>query len=222
MQKAFQICLLVVVSVLMFSCNKDRANPNADFVPSKDTAEAPAHIKFYNYSTDASSYTWDFDDDSTSTETEPVHYFPVKGTYEISLTAKKNGESHTTTKNLVILPNPTSLSITNNRSGTLFSLLVFWVEGNVTYKAEFGNLAPGATTDVIKAYTDYVTISILNAPGGNEGILGWNVVEANFNSIVLTDSSPFYWGKSLRRDLPSTQGKKVRVGDASFISTYRN
>ncbi|MBX2972980.1 MAG: PKD domain-containing protein [Flavobacteriales bacterium] len=41
----------------------------------------------YNLSSNASIYAWDFGDGSTSTELNPVHYYRVPGTYDVSLIA---------------------------------------------------------------------------------------------------------------------------------------
>ncbi|MCK4922367.1 MAG: T9SS type A sorting domain-containing protein [Bacteroidales bacterium] len=52
-------------------------------------------VSFTNISEDADSYFWDFGDGSTSDEMNPVHNFPSKGEYEVSLTAANTlcGES---------------------------------------------------------------------------------------------------------------------------------
>ena len=58
------------------------ASPTVDF--SFDT-NGPI-VAFTNTSTNADSYSWDFDDGSTSTEVNPNHTFPGIGEYEVTLT----------------------------------------------------------------------------------------------------------------------------------------
>lgn len=67
-------------------------NPVAAFrtdptIPAK--LSFPATIKFFNQSTDADSYLWDFGDGTTSTEENPEHTYTGKGNYDVTLTAIK-------------------------------------------------------------------------------------------------------------------------------------
>lgn len=58
-------------------------NPIADFSYTQNAAT----ITFTNLSTDAYSYSWDFDDGSFSTEENPIHEFTANGAYDVVLTA---------------------------------------------------------------------------------------------------------------------------------------
>jgi PKD repeat protein len=46
-----------------------------------------ATVSFNNYSTDASSYTWDFGDGTTSADQNPTHLYAALGNYTVALTA---------------------------------------------------------------------------------------------------------------------------------------
>jgi PKD repeat protein len=51
---------------------------------------------FTNASTNADTYSWDFDDGSTSTDEHPNHLFPATGSYNVCLTATGECGSETT------------------------------------------------------------------------------------------------------------------------------
>lgn len=67
-------------------------NPVAAFrtdptIPAK--LSFPVTVKFFNESTDADSYLWDFGDGTTSTEVNPEHTYTDRGNYDVTLTAIK-------------------------------------------------------------------------------------------------------------------------------------
>ncbi|NCD68450.1 T9SS type B sorting domain-containing protein [Mucilaginibacter agri] len=74
----------------------------------------PAIVKFYNQSTDADSYLWDFGDGVTSSDFSPQHSYGVKGTYKVTLTAfKQSACSASITKGDYILLDGGGLLIPN-------------------------------------------------------------------------------------------------------------
>jgi PKD repeat protein len=78
----------LVASVLVFvSCEEDPVPPTPDFSYVIDAKT----VTFTNLSTNATSYSWDFDDGNTSTETNPVHTYVAYGDYDVRLTAKGEG-----------------------------------------------------------------------------------------------------------------------------------
>jgi PKD repeat protein len=83
---------LIILTVLFF--NRCTYEPFADFSAGPNPAEPYEVIFFSNFSTNATSYFWDFGDGYTSTEFEPEHYYDAEGTYSVTLTAKHhNGGS---------------------------------------------------------------------------------------------------------------------------------
>lgn len=62
--------------------------PIADFSPSIDVTDIfDPTISFYNQSSNAISYSWNFGDVSTSTDINPTHTYSLEGTYTTTLTA---------------------------------------------------------------------------------------------------------------------------------------
>ena len=59
----------------------------ASFNVSDTSGCAPLTIYFYNNSSGASTYFWDFDDGLSSTITNPIHIFYGQGTYIVTLYA---------------------------------------------------------------------------------------------------------------------------------------
>lgn len=82
-------CVTAPVSVVVPPIYK---NPVAAF-RTDPTAPAklsfPASIRFFNESTDADSYLWDFGDGQTSTDINPEHTYTGRGNYDVKLTAYK-------------------------------------------------------------------------------------------------------------------------------------
>ena len=61
---------------------------NSNFTYSNTTT---TNVHFYNSSTNATSYLWDFGDTTTSTESNPVHLYNSAGEYTVTLTATQCG-----------------------------------------------------------------------------------------------------------------------------------
>ena len=62
-------------------------DPVPEFVMNKNEGCSPLEVQFYNSSSNAQSYIWDFGDGSTSTDVNPSHTFIDHGTYMVKLTA---------------------------------------------------------------------------------------------------------------------------------------
>ena len=74
---------LVIAALTIVSCSEDPVMPTSDF--SFEISDKT--VTFTNLSTDADSYSWDFDDGETSTEENPVHIYAAYGDYDVRLTA---------------------------------------------------------------------------------------------------------------------------------------
>jgi len=86
------IYLTLFIPILLISCESD---PEASFFLNDEVLEIGQGITFNNSSQNATSYEWDFGDGFISYEVNPVHYYDLTGTYDVTLTAisKKGMES---------------------------------------------------------------------------------------------------------------------------------
>ncbi|QWX84933.1 PKD domain-containing protein [Cellulophaga sp. HaHaR_3_176] len=74
---------------------------NFDYTASQDNF---ATLTFFDLSTEASSYLWDFGGGESSTEKDPIYTFPGEGTYPVTLTSSDgNGVSSTVTIDVEIV-----------------------------------------------------------------------------------------------------------------------
>lgn len=81
----------------------EKLEPVADFSISSPEAGVNEAVRFTNHSENATSYEWDFGDGSTSTASNPVHYYASTGTYTVTLTAYRNEDSNSATKEVNIM-----------------------------------------------------------------------------------------------------------------------
>jgi gliding motility-associated-like protein len=108
------------------NCNSDPAtitippilnNPVAAFttVPALPVKlSLPVTVRFFNQSTNADSYLWDFDDGSTSTDVSPEHTYTAIGEYDVTLTAfKTNVCDNSVTKGTFVINADNTLFIPN-------------------------------------------------------------------------------------------------------------
>ena len=70
-------------------------------------ANLPLTVQFYDLSTNATSWAWDFGDGGTSTEQDPILIYTTGGTFTVKLTASNSGSSDvlTSTDLIAVLPN---------------------------------------------------------------------------------------------------------------------
>jgi PKD repeat protein len=74
------------------SCKKDKVDPVVAGFSFKELENG--QIQFFNESSNATTYVWDFGDGSGSEEPLPTHVYNANGEYEVTLVAKgANGEN---------------------------------------------------------------------------------------------------------------------------------
>ncbi|HOW29940.1 MAG TPA: PKD domain-containing protein [Bacteroidales bacterium] len=103
MKKNLWILMSVVLTMLVFTaCEKDDSSSDTKAVFSYITDGFK--VNFTNFSTNATDYSWDFGDQSEpSILSNPVHVFPQKGQYLVTLTAKMGTATSTFTDTVLII-----------------------------------------------------------------------------------------------------------------------
>ena len=116
MKKIFVFTLFILGFILLTtSCQKE---PLARFnYPT--SVNAGEQIDFYNLSTDAHSYLWNFGDGKTSTEKNPKHIYTTSGRKAVTLTAfSKNEKKNGSITGYINVINTTRLKLTVYHKGT--------------------------------------------------------------------------------------------------------
>lgn len=106
--------MLMLVSLVIFSgCKKDDEEDSGTQAPvaTFQFEVNDLEVTFSNYSSNATSYSWDFGDNAgTSTDKDPVYTYTDGGAFEVTLTATGAGGSADHTKTVtVIKPGGTNL-----------------------------------------------------------------------------------------------------------------
>jgi len=81
----------------------------AEFYADPVSGSSPLSVQFYDTSTNATSWAWDFGDGATSTEQNPVHVYTTGGTFTVKLTASNSSSSDTVTSEKLITVLPTAV-----------------------------------------------------------------------------------------------------------------
>jgi PKD repeat protein len=114
--------LMLLGSMIIFSCGKDDPDPTPNPVSSFQLEISESNfleVTFSNFSANATSYAWDFGDGASSTEENPVHEYGTSGEYTITLTATNSEGSAMSSKNVTLVdPNEASKLLTGDVSKT--------------------------------------------------------------------------------------------------------
>ncbi|MEA4839999.1 MAG: PKD domain-containing protein [Bacteroidales bacterium] len=100
---------------------KETLPVKADFYAETTSGAAPLTVQFYDLSTNATSWSWDFGDGATSTLQEPTHTYTEGGTFTVKLTASNSGSSDVLTSTNLITVLPTSLETIDYSKYTITS-----------------------------------------------------------------------------------------------------
>jgi len=101
-----QFMFLFAISCMVISCGDDEpvdgtTEPVSSFQFEISNSDWRV-VEFSNFSTNATSYTWDFGDGGSSTEENPTYTYTAGGDYDVVLTASDGSSSKTSTKSLTI------------------------------------------------------------------------------------------------------------------------
>ncbi|MDP4240325.1 MAG: PKD domain-containing protein [Bacteroidota bacterium] len=82
----------------------------ADFYAETTSGTAPIAIQFYDLSTNATSWSWDFGDGGTSTDQDPIHTYTNGGTFTVKLISSNSGSTDTLiSTGLITITGPNSI-----------------------------------------------------------------------------------------------------------------
>lgn len=155
---AIQEAVKTVVYNNMKAWNLLNQMPIADF----DYNATDETISFLDFSTNADTYEWNFGDGTTDNTATPVHTYTKKGTYTVTLTITKCGESSKTSKTiqienlslnsfagtqLLLYPNPASTNLNLNTEIDFENITVFDIMGR-SYKTDFQENTSGYLIDI--------------------------------------------------------------------------
>jgi len=98
--------LFSITLVSLGSCGKEDAQPDptASFTKSRPMAWIGEDISFTNTSQNATDYLWNFGDGETSSEENVTYAWSDCGEYIVSLTAKSDGKTSSTSDTVLIFP----------------------------------------------------------------------------------------------------------------------
>ena len=90
---------------------KESLPVKADFYAETVSGNAPLTVQFYDLSTNATAWSWDFGDGGTSTVQDPIHIYTMGGKFTVKLTASNAGSSNVlTSTDLITVINPNGLN----------------------------------------------------------------------------------------------------------------
>ena len=108
MKNCIRFSLIGILSIILLSCEEAEI-PMALF----DYQIDGITVQFTNYSTDATTFMWDFGDGNTSTDENPLHEYTESGNYIITFTATGEGGSKTI-KEMLKIQKPALIQIDGN------------------------------------------------------------------------------------------------------------
>lgn len=127
-------------------------NPIASFITTTDVISAGDEVSFYNQSSGATYWNWDFGDGETSSEENPTHLYPTTGNYVVTLTCTSDmgceaietrfmgiiTETETQfEKTFTLFPNPVStdvMTVGRSIANHPASIQVFNGQGDLVYE----------------------------------------------------------------------------------------
>ncbi|MCX6258765.1 MAG: PKD domain-containing protein [Bacteroidia bacterium] len=111
--------------VLVLSALSARSQLTAQFSTSAPSGCSPLIVSFYNSSTGAVGYNWDFGNGNMSVDVNPQSTFTNPGTYMVTLTAYNSSSSVTVTHQITVFPNPGAHFVSGTTSGCVGAVFTF-------------------------------------------------------------------------------------------------
>jgi flagellin-like protein len=230
--------VLVSYGGLNYNINVKATQPIADYVTDSSSGNIPLTVHFTDNSSGVINvWQWDFGDGGKSASQNPSHTFTSTGTYTVKLTVSNSGGSNSTTKNILVNPQPPVPSFTSDKTSGLSLLDVQFTDtstGNPTsWIWDFGDGTTSTNQNYLKTYNNIATqtytvkLTVTNA-GGSNTITKINYITINpqppvpsFTSNKTSGQSPLIVQYNDTSTGPVT-GWQWNFGDGSPIDTTQS
>jgi len=169
-----------------------------DFTGAPTSGVAPLIVSFTNFSTGASSYSWDFGDGNGSAVSNPNNTYTNPGNYTVNLTAIGSGGTNTFSRtNFIVVTNPPPpvvVDFTGAPTSGVTPLIVSFTNlstGASSYSWEFGDGNTSTDTHPGNMYTNpgsyTVSLTAIGAGGTNTFSRTNFILVSNPTSTVVAD-----------------------------------
>ncbi len=154
----------------------DSLNMMASFSPSKDTLVVGETVTFYNWTSNANTYLFDFGDGNTSSAQIPAHQYANAGTYTAKLVVN-NGQCVDSTQRQITVVEPTFVAYSQSKQ---FSIYPNPSRGQI-------KLEMGQETGTVAVY-DLAGKSLIQMPA-MRGLNTFNLNLPSGNYIITVESN---------------------------------
>lgn len=175
-----KIGLLILLTALTLTGCEFVREPQADFSVSEITVEPYEEVYFYNSSSHAYDYDWDFGDGYFSIDPEPSHYYKYPGLYTVCLTAYNGDMVSYAYVTIEVIEYPTTLDIQ-----VLEYIDKYPVEDASIIVYPTYNDWLNETNELVEVFTNAQGIAIIE--GLAPGYYYLDVWELNHNNYDLAD-----------------------------------
>jgi PKD repeat protein len=149
--------------------------PYAYFYPSPINGYAPLTVTFTDYSTDATSWLWDFGDGSSSTLENPAHTYTTLGVYTVVLTVYNADGNSTSTDTITVNQHPPVANFTAEPTSGKYPLTVTFNDMSdyspTSWKWSFGDGGTSTERNTTHKYTKKLTytaiLTVYNSGGSD-------------------------------------------------------
>ncbi len=133
------------------------SNLNALFTASKFSGCSPFVVQFFNQSTNAVTYFWEFGDGTTSAAFEPAHTYYTPGTYDVSMKAfgGNGNDSMEVISQIVVFPDPEANFQCLPSNVTVTGDTVFFADNSSSAVSWFWDFGDGVTSTEQNPYHVY-------------------------------------------------------------------
>lgn len=205
---------------------------NAEFTASKLSGCSPFTVQFFNQSTNAVTYFWQFGDGTTSAAFEPMHTYYSPGTYNVQLRAfgGNGNDSMLVNSQIQVFPDPEANFQTSTNNVTMAGDTVYFADNSSSAVSWYWEFGDGGISNEQNPYHVYannglydVTLAVTNIFGCTDtltipGFVYMNVgIDENSSSSTFTLLNiypvPFSNNLNIKFFIPSSGELTVSLED---------